>query len=529
MMISKTFMPSVLMMAISTVMVGCGGGGSGGDSGSSNGGGTENSNNGSSTNPKPVTCAESQYLEEGVCRNKVVQNIQTIPLSTLIQGQRYPLSLKTDQGLAVTFSSNTPNICSVSGGELKAHKVGQCNLVLTQAGTAKVLPLNSSMTVNVTCAADQYLENNACVNKLKQTITPLKIKYVLTESIYSLAAESSAKLPVTISSLSTATCTYSLGELKGISAGACTLKLTQEGDTKTLAAESQTISFDVFKASSMSEAPDINNCYAGKLSAKFRNEFLNELNTVRALHGLPSITYDYAREDEMMQTALILAANNILTHYPEANTNCYSDIGAVGARTSSLEMGVRQNKHDYSPAESIINMVHDKLNLFAGDVGHRLWMLNPFLQKSAYGSVNSPSFKDTRFPYVVGTSYKVVYPFDNPTTAPLGVIAYPYHNYPAKYYMPGSILSISVLTNQKNFFANRNVDYVKANVVVTERSSGAKQKISNIRYENIGVPNHIQFNFDDLKLNVIYDVKLSNVLVNGQLKEYSYWFKVDNK
>jgi hypothetical protein len=56
------------------------------------------------------------------------------------------------------------------------------------------------------------------------------------------------------------------------------------------------------------------------------------------LHGLPSITYDYAHEDEMMQTALILAANNILTHYP-ANTNCYSDIGAVGAKTSSLEMG----------------------------------------------------------------------------------------------------------------------------------------------------------------------------------------------
>ena len=64
MMISKTFMPSVLMMAISTVMVGCGGGGSGGESSSSNGGGTENPNNGS-TNPKPVTCAETQYLEEG--------------------------------------------------------------------------------------------------------------------------------------------------------------------------------------------------------------------------------------------------------------------------------------------------------------------------------------------------------------------------------------------------------------------------------------------------------------------------------
>jgi hypothetical protein len=528
MMISKSFMPSVLMMAISTVMVGCGGGSSGGDSSSSNGGGTDNLDNGN-TMPKPVTCAETQYLEEGTCKNKAVQNIQSLPLSKLIQGQSYPLSLQTDQGLAVMFSSNTPNICNVSGNELKALKVGQCTLALTQAGTEKVLPLNTSMTVNVTCAADQYLENNVCVNKLKQTITPLKMKYILTESVYSLDTESSAKLPVTISSLSTAICTYSNGELKGISAGVCTLKLIQEGDTKTLAAESQTISFDVFKASSMSEAPDINNCYAGKLSAKFINEFLNELNTVRALHGLPSITYDYAREDEMMQTALILAANNILTHYPEANTNCYSDIGEVGAKTSSLEMGVRQNKNDYSPAESITNMVHDKLNLFAGDVGHRLWMLNPFLQKSAYGSVNAPSFKDTRFPYVVGTSYKVVYPFNNTTTAPLGVIAYPYHNYPAKYYMAGSILSISILTDQKNFFANRNVDYAKATVVVTERSSRAKQKISNIRYENNGVPNHMQFNFDDLKLNVIYDVKLSNVLVNGQPKEYSYWFNVNDR
>lgn len=62
MMISKTFMPSVLMMAISTVMVGCGGDGSGRDSSSSNSGGTENSNNGS-TNPKPVT---DQSLKDGL-------------------------------------------------------------------------------------------------------------------------------------------------------------------------------------------------------------------------------------------------------------------------------------------------------------------------------------------------------------------------------------------------------------------------------------------------------------------------------
>lgn len=173
---------------------------------------------------------------------------------------------------------------------------------------------------------------------ISKEIMPLKIKSILTDSVYSLDIKSSAELPVRISSLSTATCTYSNGELKGIGAGVCILKFTRDGNAKTLAAASQTISFDVFNISSMSATADINNCYAGKLSESFRNEFLSEINTVRNLHGLPSVKYDYAHEDEMMQTALILAANNILTHYPEPSTDCYSNIGA---RTSSLEMGVR--------------------------------------------------------------------------------------------------------------------------------------------------------------------------------------------
>ena len=439
-MISKTFIPSVLMLAISTAMVGCGGGGSEGNSSSSKGTGAETPPNNSGGNnpvpkPDPVTCSESQYLE-----------------------------------------------------------------------------------------------NNVCLNKVEQTIFPLKIKYILTDSVYSLDTQSSAKLPVTINSLSTATCTYSNGELKGISAGACTLKFTQDGDAKILAAESKTISFDVFKASSMSETPDINNCYAGKLSAKFRNEFLIEMNTVRALHGLPSITYDYAHEDEMMQTALILAANNILTHYPESSTDCYSDIGAVGARTSNLEMGVRSIMYDYSPAESVRNMIHDKFNVVSNSVGHRRWIINPFMEKSAYGSVNARSIKDTQFPYVIGTSHKTIYAQKNPTTAKLGVIAYPYHNYPAKYFMERAILSASILIDQNDYWANRNVDYSKAKLVVTERGGG-EQNIRDISYDNVGmgIPNNIQFYFDDLKNNVIYDVKLSNVLVNGQPKEYSYWFKVGDK
>lgn len=92
---------------------------------------------------------------------------------------------------------------------------------------------------------------------------------------------------MTINSLSTFTCTYINEEPQGVAAGTCTLQLTQAGNTTTAAAESKTLSFDVFNASAMSATPDINHCYAGKLSPQFRKEFLTEINHVRAYMVYP--------------------------------------------------------------------------------------------------------------------------------------------------------------------------------------------------------------------------------------------------
>lgn len=163
-----------------------------------------------------------------------------------------------------------------------------------------------------------------------------------------------------------------------------------------------------------------------------------------------------------------MAANNILTDYPEPNIDCYSDIGAVGTKTSNLEIGTQWQMYDYSPAKSIINWTHDKSNVVEYSVGHRRWVLNPFMQKSAYGSVSASSIKDKQFPYVVGTAHKTIYSKYKPITAALGVIAYPYQNYPAKYFMGGALLSISILIDQNDYWANQYVDYSKATLVVTE-------------------------------------------------------------
>ena len=162
MMISKTFMPSVLMLAISTALVGCGGGGSGGNSSSSNGTGTEtppnNSGNNPVSKPDPVTCSETQYLENGTCKNKSAQTIQPLQISRLLKGQLYQLVLKTNHDLAISFSSNSPSICNFEHGELKALDLGKCNLKLSQTGTTKILPLNTTMTVDVIDADTEILE-----------------------------------------------------------------------------------------------------------------------------------------------------------------------------------------------------------------------------------------------------------------------------------------------------------------------------------------------------------------------------------
>jgi hypothetical protein len=84
------------MLAISMAMVGCGGG-SGGNTGS-NSGGTDGANDGG-TSPQPVTCSETQYLQEGICKNKTAQRFEPLQLHRFLKGQAYQLNLKTDQDL----------------------------------------------------------------------------------------------------------------------------------------------------------------------------------------------------------------------------------------------------------------------------------------------------------------------------------------------------------------------------------------------------------------------------------------------
>ena len=83
--------------------------------------------------------------KKGSVKNKTAQRFEPLQLQRFLKGQAYQLNLKTDQDLALSFSSESPSICDFEQGELKALDVGKCTLKLTQAGTSQLLPVHLSL------------------------------------------------------------------------------------------------------------------------------------------------------------------------------------------------------------------------------------------------------------------------------------------------------------------------------------------------------------------------------------------------
>jgi len=82
----------------------------------------------------PAAQATLQF-EIGAAYNQA-QTITFQPLATLAVGGTQPLVATASSGLAVTFISNTPSVCSVSGTTVTALAIGTCNVAASQPGNA---------------------------------------------------------------------------------------------------------------------------------------------------------------------------------------------------------------------------------------------------------------------------------------------------------------------------------------------------------------------------------------------------------
>ncbi len=146
-------------------------------------------------------------------------------------------------GLPITYSSQTPAVCSVSGSTFTSLTLGTCTIAANQAG-------------NTSYSAAPEVTQSFAINPGVQAILFGSLpEQALGTPPIGVAASATSGLPVTITSLSPAVCTTSGTNgttVTLLSTGRCSLQGTQAGSATFTAALPVTVSFNVIASNNVS-------------------------------------------------------------------------------------------------------------------------------------------------------------------------------------------------------------------------------------------------------------------------------------
>lgn len=147
------------------------------------------------------------------------------------------LAATSSSGLAISYSSGTPQVCTVSGATVTLLQTGLCTITATQAGDSTykaASPVTQSFIVNPAPAKqDQTITFTQPANK------------TLGEAAFTLDVSASSGLAVSLSSDTPTVCTVSGATVTLVAAGTCTITATQAGNAAFNAAQPVTRSFQV--------------------------------------------------------------------------------------------------------------------------------------------------------------------------------------------------------------------------------------------------------------------------------------------
>jgi uncharacterized protein (TIGR03437 family) len=160
------------------------------------------------------------------------QTITLAPVSNMTFGATpFALTAIASSGLPVTFRSDTPGVCAVSGVTVTIVTAGACTITADQLGNVNFFPAQS--------VTDGFV-----VSKAPQTITFGSLSNQVSGAPpFALTAVASSGLPVTFSSTTSTVCTITGVTVTLLSAGTCTVAANQSGNANYFAATSVTQSF----------------------------------------------------------------------------------------------------------------------------------------------------------------------------------------------------------------------------------------------------------------------------------------------
>lgn len=257
---------------------------------------------------------------------------------------------------------------------------------------------------------------------------------------------------------------------------------------------------------------------AGKLTEGFLKDALNMTNFVRYLAGVPyDLELDPVLVDQAQHGAVLLAANDELTHFPSKPTGmdeAFYNLGYKSTSSSNIYSG-SENLWD-----TIIGYMDDSDTKNIDRVGHRRWILYPELKKTGFG---------------LADEYSPMQVFDKSRTESVDYtyIAWPNAGYAPNYFF-GHKTPWSVFLNPEKY-DNENTDNIK--VKLTRASDGktwefgendrnSTGKYFNVQTSPYGIPYCIIFRPDNItkyKDGDTFNVSITGVAdKSGNPAEISY-------
>jgi hypothetical protein len=178
----------------------------------------------------------------------VVAAAQTITFTqpaSINAGASFGVTATASSGLPVSFSSQTPAVCAVSGATVSALTIGTCTLAADQVGNASFL------------AAPQVTRSFAVTGNAQTISFGVLPSVSLSAGTVLLGATASSGLPVSYVSQTLPVCTVTGSSVTLVTTGICTISASQPGDLSFAAASAVSQSFTVTAATGGGGSGDV--------------------------------------------------------------------------------------------------------------------------------------------------------------------------------------------------------------------------------------------------------------------------------